>query len=241
MTALTRDDANRWRRDWETMMCHYQPGRTELHDAGLAATERVHGRAPGRVLDVGGGPGTTAESILRRWPEAQLTVLDVDPALLALADTALPTVRTVRADIGSPDWTSLAGGPYDLVLALMTVHYLPENRLRDWYAEARQVLRPDGLLLVGDAMPAAPMLARRRDDGSDLWTAWWVRLAREPAMASLLDERTAALAGLACAEFVASTDWHRAAARQAGFGEAALLHQRADHALIAFRRRADPR
>ncbi|MFU8849525.1 class I SAM-dependent methyltransferase [Micromonospora sp. SL1-18] len=87
----------------------------------------------------------------------QVTVLDVDPVLLALADAALPTgTRTVCADIASPDWMSLAGGPFDLVLAIMTVHYLPEQRLWDWYAEARKVLRPYGLLLVADKCAAGP-------------------------------------------------------------------------------------
>ncbi|SCF24281.1 Methyltransferase domain-containing protein [Micromonospora haikouensis] len=111
-TALALEDVARWRRDWEFMMCHYQPDRDDLLTVGL----QLLGRPTERVLDVGGGPGTTAEAVLRRWPHADVTVLDVDPALLALAETALPQVRTVRADIGSPRWLPLAGGPYDLVV-----------------------------------------------------------------------------------------------------------------------------
>ncbi|MEU5948004.1 methyltransferase domain-containing protein [Micromonospora sp. NPDC047465] len=231
---LTLDDVARWRRDWEAMMRHYQPDRDGLLAAGLAAAERVHGRPPERVLDVGGGPGATAEAVLRRWPGARVTVLDVDPALLTLTDAALPHVRTVRADIGSPRWLPPAGGPYDLVLALMTVHYLPEERVRDWYAETRQLLRPDGLLLVGDAMPDAPVSVQRQSGGTDPWTAWWTALTGEPAMAPLLRERASALRGLSCAEFVAPADWHRRAARRAGFADATVVHRRADHTLMAF-------
>ncbi|MEU4640611.1 class I SAM-dependent methyltransferase [Micromonospora sp. NPDC023814] len=239
-TILTPDDVARWRRDWEAMMRHYQPGRDDLVAAGLAAVE-TRGPAFRRVLDVGGGPGTTAEAVLRRRPDAHVTVLDVDPALLALTDVALPHVRTVRADIGSAGWLPLAGGPYDLVLALMTVHYLPADRVRGWYAEARQLLRPGGLLLVGDAMPDAPAAApvQPQSIGIDPWTAWWNTLAREPAMASLLQDRAAALADLTCAEFVASVDWHRRAARRAGFADGTVLHRWADHALVAFGRPED--
>lgn len=235
MTAdLLPEVVAQWRRDWETMMRRYQPGRTELLTVGLAAAEQIHGRAPNRVLDVGGGPGTTAESVLRRWPGTRVTVLDVDPVLLALAATALPQVDTVRADISSPGWISLAGGPYDLVLALMTVHYLDQDRVRTWYAQVRRLLRPGGLLLVGDVMPDVPVPPP--DHGDDAWSAWWTRLGREPAMASLLSQRAAAMSTVACAEFAAPVGWHRTTARRAGFGEARVLHQRADHTLMAFRR-----
>ncbi|TDB77973.1 trans-aconitate 2-methyltransferase [Micromonospora sp. KC723] len=234
LDTLNPDDVARWRRDWETMMRHYQPGRDDLLAAGLAAAEQLLGRAPERVLDVGGGPGTTAEAVLRRWPDANVTVLDVDPALLALADTALPQVRTVRADIGSPRWLPPAGGPYDLVLALMTVHYLPEDRVRDWYAEVQQLLRPEGLLLVGDVMPDAPGPTRQQSGGTDPWTAWWTALAEESAMRSLLNARAVALSGLSSAEFVAPAEWHRQAAHRTGFADATVVHRWADHALMAF-------
>jgi SAM-dependent methyltransferase len=182
--------------------------------------------------------------MLRRWPDAHLTVLDIDPALLALTDVALSQVRTVRADLGTARWLALADGPYDVVLALMTVHYLPEDRVRDWYAEARQVLRPGGLLLVADAMrkrKPAPAAVRRPGAGTDPWTAWWSMLAGAPAMTPLLREREAALVGVGCAEFVAPVDWHRQMARRAGFTDAALRLQRADHTLLAFHRPADHR
>ncbi|MFC0098946.1 class I SAM-dependent methyltransferase [Micromonospora marina] len=233
----------RWRRDWETVMRFYQPGRDEFLSAGLAAVEQTLGRSPERVLDVGGGPGTTAEAMLRRWPGAHVTVLDVDPALLALTGTAMPHVSTVRADIATEQWLASAGGPYDVVLALMTVHYLTADRVRDWYAEARQLLRPGGLLLVGDAMrdAASVVPAPPAGGGADPWAAWWSMLGGEPAMAPLLRQRAAVLTGLACAEFIAPVHWHRDAARRAGFADATVLHQRADHVLVSFRRSGDIR
>ncbi len=242
-TMLIPSDVARWRRAWEAAMRHHQPGRDELLAAVLTAVEEMHGQTPQRILDIGGGPGTTAEAMLRRWPAAHVTVLDVDPVLLALTDTALPHVRTVRADIATERWLAPAGGPYDVMLAMMTVHYLPGERVRAWYAEARRLLRPGGLLLVGDAMPDAPPVAPTQPatGGTDPWTEWWTLLAGEPAMASLLRERAAALAGPACAEFAAPIGWHRETARRGGFCDVRVLHQRADHVLMAFRRPAEHR
>ncbi|MEV2240332.1 class I SAM-dependent methyltransferase [Micromonospora sp. NPDC049891] len=234
------DDVARWRRGWEAMMRYYQPDRDQLLAAGLTAVENIHGRGPARVLDIGGGPGTTAEAMLRRWPDAQLTVLDVDPVLLILTDVALPHVRTVRADLGTAQWLAPTGGPYDVVSAWMTVHYLSEDRVSDWYSEVRQVLRPGGLLLVADAVRKPEAVgARRPGAGADPWSAWWSTLAGTPAMTSLLRERADVLAGLGCAEFVAPIGWHRHTARRAGYTDAELLFHRGDHALMAFHPPAD--
>ncbi|TDC83927.1 class I SAM-dependent methyltransferase [Micromonospora sp. KC606] len=222
------------------MMRHYQPGRDVLVTAGLDAVEALSGRPPRRVLDVGGGPGTTADAVLARWPGAQVTVLDVDPVLLALADAALPSgVRTVSADIDSPDWTAFAGDPFDLVLTIMTAHYLPEQRLRDWYAEVHRVLRPDGLLLVADPIPndaparATAVRRQRQDSAEDPWADWWRQLAGHPELEPLLRRRATILAGLTSAEFVAPAHWHGEAASRAGFGPAVTLWRDGDHALLA--------
>ncbi|WP_091283296.1 hypothetical protein [Micromonospora haikouensis] len=123
------------------------------------------------------------------------------------------------------------------MLALMILHYLPEERVRDWYAEARHLLSPDGTLLVFDVMPDASTPAwRRQHSGPDMWTAWWTALAEEPSTRSLLDERTAALSGLSSAEFVAPAHWHCEAARRAGFTGSTVFHQSAGHALVVCRR-----
>ncbi len=68
--------AGGWLRDWESMMDAYLPGRGDLLMAGLQAVEAVLGRPPSAVLDLGGGPGSTARKLLRRWPDCRVTVLD---------------------------------------------------------------------------------------------------------------------------------------------------------------------
>lgn len=225
-----------WLRDWESMMDSYLPGRAELMTAGARAVEAALGRTPSTVLDLGGGPGCTARGLLRRWPDCRVTVLDLDPVLLELARAAGPRVTAARADLGLARWPAPAGGPYEVVLAVMTLHYFPEQRVRQLYAEIRRVLRPGGVLLVADAMPEriAEVDADQPDE-SDRWGRWWRAVASDPAMAVLMVERTRALAGRGSAEFAASVDWHRVAAWDAGYAESWLVWRRGDHALLAAR------
>ncbi|MFC0530950.1 class I SAM-dependent methyltransferase [Phytohabitans kaempferiae] len=145
-------DVDRWLREWESMMDGFLPGRGDLMMAGMQTAETVLGQAPVAALDLGGGPGTTTRKLLRRWPACAVSLLDLDPVLLALARLAAPGAAVRQADLSSARWRMAAGGPYDLVLAVMTLHYLPEGRVRQLYAEIRRSLRPGGLLLVAEPM-----------------------------------------------------------------------------------------
>jgi SAM-dependent methyltransferase len=226
------------RQAWDAMMEHYLPGRSDLVLAAGDEAERVLGRLPASVLDLGGGPGTTVEAVLRRWPATRATLLDIDPVLLALARRALPaSVAICSADLTTPHWTASVGR-HDVVLAVMTLHYFPESRVRQLYREIREVLAPNGVLLVVDRLSTdAPTPAGRpqADDppGGDPWTRWWSDLAADQPLRPLLAERAAIMSRLESAEFVAPTDWHFSAARAAGYAGARLVCRRGDHALLA--------
>lgn len=235
----------------------YQPGRRDLLRAAFDAAERELTGPPASVLDVGAGPGTTAEAVLRKWPDAQVTLLDVDPVLTSLARTALPAARVRYADLRTPAWSSAAGGPYDLVLVVMTLHYFPEPRAAQLYQEIRPLVRPSGMLLVADTVtdtqddagaatgaddPADdPADAGHRDGGRETaWSRWWAEIAADPAMARVLDRRARVLARMVSAEFVAGPSWHRHAARRAGFGTGRTVWSRGHQALLAFTDPASP-
>jgi trans-aconitate methyltransferase len=72
------------------------------------------------------GPGSITVRLLRRFPEAEATLIDVDPALLAIAEGVLGAdarVRIVRADLADPGWAkALPAGAYDAVLTANSLH-----------------------------------------------------------------------------------------------------------------------
>jgi SAM-dependent methyltransferase len=116
-----------------------------------------------------------------------VTLVDLDPALLALARTALPHIVTVLdADLDTPGWMTTVAAPTDVVLTVMTLHYFPPQRLQALYREIRTLLRPGGILFAVDDMPdpGLPALSRifreeqpRHAGPHPTWTTWWQRWA----------------------------------------------------------------
>src|ERR1700683_4567904 len=65
---------------------------------------RVEVAAPQRVIDLGCGPGNSAEVLSARWPKAAITGLDSSAALIDAARAASPQYAWRIADI--PEWSA---------------------------------------------------------------------------------------------------------------------------------------
>ena len=98
--TFDREQIAQWRKDWDAVMAMFMPGLDSFEAALFTAAEAMcAGGAPARVLDLGGGPGILAERMLRRWPTAAMTLVDLDPVLLTLARAGTSddiTVLTLR-------------------------------------------------------------------------------------------------------------------------------------------------
>ncbi|HWS36923.1 MAG TPA: class I SAM-dependent methyltransferase [Actinoplanes sp.] len=221
---------------WTRMMTGYLPGLADLEQAITTTTERLTG-PPARVLDLGGGPGLLAEHLATRWPSASVTLADLDPVLLALARSALPvTVTVTEADLTDPSWPTRTGSGFDLVTAVMTVHYLNPAAIRSLYATIRRILHPGGLLVVADVMPddGLPALMRALAPApGPAWSHWWSALAAAPEFGDLMHRRAEIFRSRPPAEFTPALSWHAAAARAAGFAEAGALWRHGRHAALA--------
>lgn len=97
---------------------------------------------PARVIDLGCGPGNSTALLRARWPAADVTGLDNDPAMLAAARASDAGVTWVDADAAA--WT--ADAPYDVVFSNAALQWLPDHAavLRRWFA----AVAPGGTLAV---------------------------------------------------------------------------------------------
>lgn len=243
--VLERAAVERWRVSWDAVMAGFLPASDSCEAALMAVAEAVSGGSPGRILDLGGGPGVFAERMAARWPGAQVGLVDLDPVLLALAAAGGGgRIGVYNADLEA-DWTDViaADGPFDLLTAVMTVHYLPPERVRAFYRAARAVLRPGGLLVVADLMPEAGLdgVTARLSPAADeavaamAWTRWWDGLRADAPLRPLMRRRAAILGDRVPAEFTPPVNWHRDAARAAGFAEAGVVWRWGVHAALAAR------
>ncbi|MET9417521.1 class I SAM-dependent methyltransferase [Streptomyces klenkii] len=117
--AVTGTDWSAWQDSWDRQQEWYLPDREERFRVMLDMVEAFAGPTP-RVLDLACGTGTITARLLDRFPEAESTGVDLDPALLAIARGTFAgddRVRFVTADLKDPDWTArLPHDRYDAVL-----------------------------------------------------------------------------------------------------------------------------
>jgi SAM-dependent methyltransferase len=98
--------------------------------------------APGRIADLGCGPGATTARLVDRYPDARVTGIDESDAFLAAARAVVPAATFVAADVTRP----LPAAPYDLVYARFLLAHLPDiaAAIRSWTA----ALAPGGVLVL---------------------------------------------------------------------------------------------
>lgn len=238
-----------WLKTWDRQQEHLLPDREERLVAIFDVVEAAVG-APQHVLDVAAGPGSITVRLLRRFPNAEVTLIDIDPAPLAIAAGVLgddPRVRIVRADLAEASWTSLLPRTeYDVAVTANSFHWLREPILRRVYAELAGLLRPGGVLCNDDPMPPTGVnrliaaLERRINqvrpkmpEGTLDWESWWRAAASDPVLAPLVAERNRRFGDTHPPEFMPPITWHQAALFEAGFVEAGCVWRHGPGAIVA--------
>lgn len=103
-----------------------------------------------RVVDLGGGTGALAAAVLKGLPRARVTVLDVDPEMLAVASVRLAAFGD-RVDFREASFLDPLPEA-DAVVASLALHHVHDlDRKTDLYREVLSALTPDGAFLNLDA------------------------------------------------------------------------------------------
>jgi SAM-dependent methyltransferase/predicted transcriptional regulator len=108
-----------------------------------------------RMLDLGGGPGTSAITFCKRWPELAAVVFDL-PEVVPIAREQIAAagledrIATMPGDYHQGRLLADGQDPYDLVYVSNIIHSLDEQDTRSLLTAAANVLAPGGLLVVKD-------------------------------------------------------------------------------------------
>ncbi|MFF5469515.1 class I SAM-dependent methyltransferase [Streptomyces achromogenes] len=236
MTTSTGTDWAAWQESWDRQQEWYMPDREERFRIMLDMVEALVGPAP-RVLDLACGTGSITARLLRRFPGATSTGVDLDPALLAIAHGTFDgddRVRLVTADLKDPDWPAkLPYDSYDAVLTATALHWLHAEPLAALYGRIAGLVRDGGVFMNADhmidettprineaerALRHARMEQAKRDGALD-WADWWQLAAKDPVLAEPTARRFEIYGEHADGD-TPSAQWHARVLREKGFAEA---------------------
>jgi trans-aconitate 2-methyltransferase len=109
-------------------------------------TARIAIAGPGRIIDLGCGPGNSTAVLWRRWPKADITGLDGSSDMIAAASRSYPHHKWLIGDIAV--WS--AEVPFDLVFSNAALQWVPGHAVLFPHLFAQ--VAPGGALAV--QMPA---------------------------------------------------------------------------------------
>ncbi|MGA4839657.1 methyltransferase domain-containing protein [Streptomyces sp. G45] len=241
-------DWRAWQDSWDRQQEWYMPDREERFRVMLDMVEALVGPEP-RVLDLACGTGSITDRVLKRFPKATSTGVDLDPALLAIAEGTFAgddRVTFVTADLKDPDWPSaLPHDAYDAVLTATALHWLHSEPLTALYGQVAGLVRDGGVFLNADHMPdpATPRInaadremRHRRQDAAKArgaldWADWWALAAKDPVLAEPTAKRFEIYGEHADGD-TPSAEWHARTLREAGFAEARTVWAAPSDAMV---------
>ncbi|WNI29298.1 methyltransferase domain-containing protein [Streptomyces sp. ITFR-6] len=241
-------DWRSWQESWDRQQEWYMPDREERFRVMLDMVEALVGPEP-RVLDLACGTGSITDRLLRRFPKATSTGVDLDPALLAIARGTFDgdeRVTFVTADLKDPRWPdALPHGSYDAVLTATALHWLHSEPLAVLYGQLGGLVRDGGVFMNADHMtdPDTPrinaaeraqrhaVMDRAKADGVLDWADWWALAAKDPVLAAPTAERFRIYGEHADGD-TPSARWHAETLRAAGFGEARAVWSSPSDSLV---------
>ncbi|GAA4953823.1 hypothetical protein GCM10023238_20440 [Streptomyces heliomycini] len=154
-TTTAAADWRAWQESWDRQQEWYMPDREERFRVMLDMVEALVGTSP-RVLDLACGTGSITARLLDRFPDATSTGVDLDPALLAIAEGTFEgdgRVSFVTADLKDPEWPAeLPYDSYDAVLTATALHWLHRDPLADLYGHIAGLVRDGGVFMNADHM-----------------------------------------------------------------------------------------
>ncbi|MGA5192183.1 class I SAM-dependent methyltransferase [Streptomyces exfoliatus] len=233
---MTGTDWAGWQQSWDRQQEWYMPDREERFRVMLDMVEALVGPKP-RILDLACGTGSITDRALKRFPEATSVGVDLDPALLAIAEGYFAgdeRVTFVTADLKDPDWTArLPHDSYDAVLTATALHWLHSEPLTALYGQLAGLVRDGGVFMNADHMidgttprinaaeraQRHARMALEKAAGVLDWADWWAIAAKDPVLAEPTARRFEIYGEHADGD-MPSPAWHADTLRAAGFGEA---------------------
>ncbi len=142
---------------WDAHTTSHNPDRVAQLDLLLTILADTY--QPGDViLDLGFGSGQVEALIFERIPGAQVIGVDASPAMMALAAERLKPcagqMQMIEHDLA--ELATLPVEPCRFIISSQALHHLSDAQMQAAYGSIRDLLTPDGLLLLIDRVAPDP-------------------------------------------------------------------------------------
>ena len=199
-------------------------GQASIKDARLMMdllAETASALVPGAcsILDIGCGAGNQTLNLLRVFPQAECTLLDISPAMLERARervgrAAAGSVTVIEGDFRT---AALPRESFDVIVASAVLHHLRDDG--DWFRAFKKIhslLKPGGVLLVSD------LIRHENPQIETLFKARYEAFLRG-ALGDAEAERI--MRSVAESDTPSPLEYQFALLRKVGFREVGLLHK----------------
>ncbi len=107
---------------------------------------------PEQIIDIGSGTGTSSRLLARRYRNARVIQLDISQMMLRKSRRKFPWYFSRQHYLcGDAEYLPIATGVVDMVFSSLTFQWCNELDLA--FAEARRILRPNGLFIFATLGP----------------------------------------------------------------------------------------
>lgn len=114
-----------------------------------ASLVQLEQEAP-RILDLGAGTGLFSSYMVRTYPQAKLTLIDLSTGMLDIAKERFEGSTAEMTYLTGDYSTFEDADPYDAIISSLSIHHLEDEAKQGLFERIFQLLKPGGVFVNAD-------------------------------------------------------------------------------------------
>lgn len=128
--------------DWNSSQ--YLKFKKERTQPSTDLVNRISLDNPGKIIDIGCGPGNSTKELYNRFPNAHIVGVDKSSNMLEKAKEKYSYIEFAEFDAASDDWN--LGNDFDIVFSNACLQWVPNHK--ELLPKLMDLLKPGGVLAV---------------------------------------------------------------------------------------------
>lgn len=118
------------------------------------------GKTP-RILDIGSGTGLFSSIILKKYPNAKITLIDLSDKMLAVAKERFKHHKDFEF-IGDDYTKHIFNEKFDIIISALSIHHLSGTAKKELYFKCFELLKDNGALInIDQVLSPFPEIEKR--------------------------------------------------------------------------------